>query len=302
MFRMMRWPETNGEPVCPRCAAQGAYVFATRAVFKCRTCAHQFTPTSGTFLAGRKLPLRDYLLALVLFVTASRGKSAIQWSHEVETNYRTAWRLGGLIRTAIWNYHQTLNLSGEVEVDGAFFGGHFVVANVRRPGGKRFVKGNFVNRRVVVVARERRGKAITFCGLKESDALVWLRRHVEFGSTIIADEAHAWDGLKTMYAMIRIRHKDFYSFKGQSTNLAESFHSRMRKHLSTHGHISGKHMPIYAAEMAWRENTRRLTSRARFADLFAICFLYGGKIAKPEPVADIIDFPAPAQAVPAIAA
>ena len=49
-FCKMRWTETEGEPVCPRCGSIGAYTITTRRKFKCKSaaCYHQFSPTSGT--------------------------------------------------------------------------------------------------------------------------------------------------------------------------------------------------------------------------------------------------------------
>ncbi len=34
-FCKLRWPETNGSPVCPRCECAKAYRLSTRRKFKC---------------------------------------------------------------------------------------------------------------------------------------------------------------------------------------------------------------------------------------------------------------------------
>lgn len=54
-LRRARWPETDGEPVCPRCDCAEAYDIPTRRKFKCKACHHQFSVTSGTIFASRKL-------------------------------------------------------------------------------------------------------------------------------------------------------------------------------------------------------------------------------------------------------
>ena len=51
---LLRWPATNGKPVCPRCAWPEAYVLSSRRKYKCKACYHQFSLTSGTILASRK--------------------------------------------------------------------------------------------------------------------------------------------------------------------------------------------------------------------------------------------------------
>jgi hypothetical protein len=56
----------------------------------------------------------------------------------------------------------------------------------------------------------------------------------------------------------RINHRVAFSLDGASTNQAESYFSRLRRaELGQHHHISGKYLPAYAIEMAWREDNRR---------------------------------------------
>ena len=51
-FCQMRWPETEGEAVCPRCGCFEVYSITTRRRFKCVACHHQFSVTSGTIFAS----------------------------------------------------------------------------------------------------------------------------------------------------------------------------------------------------------------------------------------------------------
>jgi hypothetical protein len=44
--------------------------------FKCKACEHQFSVTSGTLFSSRKLPMRDYLMAIATFVNGAKGVSA----------------------------------------------------------------------------------------------------------------------------------------------------------------------------------------------------------------------------------
>ena len=70
MFAKVRWPETQGAPVCPSCGGLNAYTCrrpngALR--FRCRACQKDFTLTSGTLFAAHKMPLRAYLAAIAIF-------------------------------------------------------------------------------------------------------------------------------------------------------------------------------------------------------------------------------------------
>ena len=82
-FRRLRWPETDGVPVCPVCGCLDIYDLTTRRRFKCAACHHQFSVTSGTIFASRKLSFVDLLGAICLFVNASKALSAVQLSRAV---------------------------------------------------------------------------------------------------------------------------------------------------------------------------------------------------------------------------
>ena len=63
-FLRLRWPETNGEAVCPDCGCCDVYAITTRRRFKCAACYKQFSVTSGTIFASRKLSFVDLLAAI----------------------------------------------------------------------------------------------------------------------------------------------------------------------------------------------------------------------------------------------
>ena len=50
-FCALRWPETDGRPVCPACGCLDVYDLRTRQRFKCAACQRQFSVTSGTIFA-----------------------------------------------------------------------------------------------------------------------------------------------------------------------------------------------------------------------------------------------------------
>lgn len=97
-FRAIRWASTDGEPTCPRCGCVACYSYATRPIFKCKACGHQFSVTSGTIFANRKLPVRDYLLAIAIFVNAVKGISALQLGRDLDVQYKTAFVLAHKLR------------------------------------------------------------------------------------------------------------------------------------------------------------------------------------------------------------
>ena len=124
-FRLIRWSDTQGEPVCPRCGCLDAYTYKTRKVFRCKGCSHQFTVTSGTIFASRKLPIRDYLLAIAIFVNGAKGHSALQLSRDLDCQYKIGLRAGAQTPRSRRRRRRTSNRRhGEVEIDGGYFGGY----------------------------------------------------------------------------------------------------------------------------------------------------------------------------------
>ena len=123
-FCDMRWPETDGEAVCPRCGCVETYDIATRRKFKCVACHHQFSVTSGTIFASRKLGFVDLLAAIVIFVNGAKGVAALQLSRDLDCQYKTAFVLTHKLREAMAREQMGRQLDGIVEIDGAYFGGY----------------------------------------------------------------------------------------------------------------------------------------------------------------------------------
>jgi transposase-like protein len=261
-FKALRWSNNGGEPFCPRCGCLAVYTYAARQIWKCKGCKHQFSVTSGTIFANRKLPIRDYLLAIAIFVNAVKGISALQLGRDLDVQAKTAFVLAHKLREAIEAEQAGLELSGVVEVDGAYFGGHAKQENVKADRKDRRLAGEHTaKRQVVVVIRERNGRTLPFVVKKESEGVRLVRQRVASGSIVHADEAPGWDALHASYDTRRINHSFSYSDGNACTNQAESFFSRLRRaEMGQHHRISAHYLGRYAAEMAWREDNRREAS------------------------------------------
>lgn len=261
-FKQVRWVDNNGDPFCPRCGCVAIYQYKVRRIFKCKGCNAQFSVTTGTIFASRKLALRDILAAIAIFVNGAKGHSALQLSRDLDVQYKTAFVLSHKIREALSKSNVNKTLSGEVEIDGAYFGGYIKPANHkehRLDRRLRYIQNG--KRRVVVIMRQRKGSTLPFVFKAEHDSLDIIRQHVAVGSTIYADEATSWDHLHARYLTKRINHSHAYSEKGACTNQAESFFSRLRRaEIGTHHHVAGPYLESYASEMAWREDNRRVSN------------------------------------------
>jgi transposase-like protein len=267
-FQQIRFAANAGAPFCPRCGTLHCYSLAEIPIrWKCSECKYKFSVTSGTIFHARKLPIRDYLAVIALFVNGVKGTSALQISRDLDINQKSAFILLHKLREAVGSAFDDMELSGEVEIDGLYTGSYVKPENRKADRkDRRLVEEQSGRRQVVVVARQRHGNAITWIVQRESEAVPLIRAVVASGTIVHADESPAWDQLHASYEMRRVNHsKEYKSEDGACTNWAESFFSRFRRaEYGQHHRISGKYLYAYASEMAWRENNRRNSNGANW--------------------------------------
>jgi transposase-like protein len=267
-FRKVRWQETDGEPVCPKCGSLDAYQFRRDTgllCFECSACRKEFSLTSGTLFASRKLPIKGYLAAIAIFCNEVKGKSMLALSRDLGVSYKAAFVLAHKLREAMAEELRGRTLGGEgkvAEVDGGYFGGYVKPANRKENRVDRRMSYNQSGKRkVVVVIRERNGGSLPAVFKSESQALSFIRSRIAKGTIVNADDATGWNDLHTRFEMKRINHEEAYSLDGACTNWAEEFFSRMRRaEIGHHHHIAGAYLLRYAQEASWREDNRRLSN------------------------------------------
>ena len=272
-FKRLRWPETDGEPVCPVCGCLDHYEITTRRRFKCAGCGKQYSVTSGTILASRKLSFMDLCGAVAIFVNAVKGLSALQLGRDLDVSYKTAFVLAHKLREALGAEMKGFGLSGEVEIDGAYFGGSIRPENRKEDRRDRRLKEHQTGeRRVVIVLRERGGRTLTFVRNKEAEGVPLAVATIAKGAKVYADEAAHWDELHATFPDAgRINHSEAYSADGANTNQAESYFARLRRMVSGQHHFcTARYLYQYATEAAWKEDHRRLDNGRAFTRTIAL--------------------------------
>ena len=274
-FCKLRWPVTAGAPICPRCAWQEAYSLSTRRRFKCKACHHQFSVTSGTIFASRKLAFVDLLGAIALFVNAAKGLSALQLSRCVDVSYKTAFVLAHKLREALSFETQALVLDKTVEIDGAYVGGHVRPANARADRVDQRLRAHRAQaRRSVVALRQRDGRILTEVFGSEVGGVEFARSRIAACAIVVADETPHWDLLGDTFDLERINHSDAYSFLGGiHVNGTESYFARLRRMIrGQHHRVSPSRLGGYAAHAAWLEDHRRQSNGLLVAQLIGDAF------------------------------
>ena len=281
LFKQSRWSETDGSPVCPCCEGEDHYSIKTRKQWRCKSCNHTFSVTSGTIFANHKMPLQNYLLAIALFSNCAKGMSALQLSRDLNVQYKTAWVLAHKLRESLVDNHDE-KLSGEVEMDGAYVNKHVRPANrIQDRVDRRLAKNQNPNKRTVMVLRERgeKGKGAKFTRVfvtkseNQADTMKLALANIERDATIYADEHTSYDILHSKLLTRRVVHaKHYVGPNGENTNQAESFFSRFRRMQYGQTHkMDNLYMDRYANEAAYREDTRRKPNGDIFADIVNRC-------------------------------
>ncbi len=72
----------------------------------------------------------DLLAAIFTLMNGAKGMSALQLARNIDCQHKTAFVLKHKVREALAAESQGVTLTGTVEVDGAYFGGHIRPANL----------------------------------------------------------------------------------------------------------------------------------------------------------------------------
>src|SRR5580658_1861726 len=212
-FMLVRWHVMDGKPVCPHCEC--AIVWDCRKAngaprWRCKACRKSFSVTSGTLFASAKMPLRNYLAGIAIFVNEVKGKSMLALSRDLGVQYKTAFVLAHNIREAMaseWRGMQAGGAGKTVETDGGYFGGYVKPANHKENRrDRRLAKNQNGKRRVVVVVRERGGRTLPAVFRTEAAATSWIASRVRKETVLMADEAPSWNDLHARYEVSRIDH------------------------------------------------------------------------------------------------
>lgn len=284
IFEELRWSDTNGKAVCPTCGCTHSYIINTTSHrgkpikrYKCSACKKQYTVTTGTIFADHKLPLKKYLYALVTYIDAVKGISALQLSRNCRIQYKTAYVLLHKFRAIIKEHSDNEKLKGTVEMDGCYVGKTKPKNRKEDRLDLRLAQNANPNKRCVMVAREvssdGSGAVATRVGITKGEYSNVISKfaldNVEKNSTIHSDGAPAYENLMAYYELIQGDHsKAYVGENGESSNQAESFFSRFRRLQYGQCHkITVKYLLNYSLEIAYREDNRRRSNGSIMVDL-----------------------------------
>jgi len=243
----LRWPDGVK---CPRCEGERHAYDSERYVWDCYSCGYQFSVLSGTAFHDTKLPLRKWLMAVLLMVEAKKGVSANQMKRMLGVSYKTAWYLCHRIRATMKEDNARL-LTGIVEADETYIGG-------RQEGVGR---GNWRRGKSMVLGAVERGGEVRL----KVDKRATKKIVHKFLESAVDDEAERfYTDEHGAYEDFAERHEHVVHGKeewvrGQvHTNTIESVWSLLQRSIiGSYHHLSARHLPAYLDEMEFRYNNRK---------------------------------------------
>ena len=185
-----RWPQGF---FCPACGHRRYCQLHSRDLLQCNRCKHQTSLTRGTLFADTKLPLCTWFLAIYLLSQHKNGISALALRRQLGVSYNTAWLIKHKLMQAMVEREASHQLSGDVQLDDAFWGGerHGGGAGRGSPGKTPFVaavqcsaQGHPVAMRLDVVA-----------GFRKAELARWASRYVAPGIRIVSDGLSCFPGV-----------------------------------------------------------------------------------------------------------
>ena len=201
-FAKVRWPETNGEPVCPKLRRRERLELPApdwRAAVPLPSLQERLLDYVGNSLrlaqaalAGLSRGDRDLL---------QRGQRQVGAGAlaRLGTSYKAAFVLAHKLREAMAEELKGRIVGGAgkvAEVDGGYFGGYIKPANLAENRvDRRLAKNQNGKRKVVVIVRERNGNSVPAVFRSEGSAQKWIKTRIAKGTVVNADEATSWDGL-----------------------------------------------------------------------------------------------------------
>lgn len=259
-----RWPEGFE---CPGCGGRHAWVLERRHLWQCSNCALQTSVTAGTVMHATRTPLRTWFWAAYLVATHHPGISAKQLQRQLAlSRYETAWLILQKLRRAMVAPERTL-LTGEVEIDEFFIGGHEDGLKGGRQHGKKALVG------AAIEVRGQGSGRLRLQVLHNSQAKTleaFTKATTAKGAIVHTDGLFSYNGLPKLGYEHRPR-------KVASVPADEQLLPRVHRAISnlkawmhgTHRGVSPEHLPVYLDEYVFRHN-RRGTPMAAFQTLLGL--------------------------------
>lgn len=263
-----RWPDGF---VCPGCQGKQAWVLERRHLWECTDCRLQTSVTAGTVLHGTRTPLLTWFWAAYLVATHNPGISARQLQRQLGlSRYETAWLILQKLRRAMIAPERTL-LTGEVEIDEFFLGGH----EIGLKGGRQHGKKALISAAIEVRGRGSGRLRLQLLPNSQAGAIEAFTVATTMpGAIVHTDGLFSYNGLPGLGYEHRPRKVGDVPEEDQLLPRVHRAISNLKAWMhGTHRGVSKAHLPVYLDEYVFRHN-RRGAPMASFKTLLGLGALH----------------------------
>ena len=255
---------------CPKCEREAKwYRLTNEQAFSCQWCGHHIHPQVGSIFEKSRTPLQLWFYAIFLFTTTRHGVSAKELQRQLGVTYKTAYRMGKLIREHMAAIDGETPIGGEgkvVEIDEAYVGGH-------RPG----VRGRGAAGKGILLGMVERGGGQIMVkqvpNTKKATLQPLIEANVKDGTEIHTDGHDGYQGLPAAgYEVKKVNKRatgKYVGPDGETVNAIENFWRHLKCSIEgTHISVSPKYLERYAKEFEYRFN-RRMRPDAMLGELLS---------------------------------
>lgn len=267
----LRW---GSEPFCTKCGSTEKITKQAKHLgrYWCGACRGYFTARTGTPMEYGKVDARKWIFTAYLLMTARKGISSLQLSKEISVSQPTSWYMLHRLRVACGEQMQAIPLSGEVEIDEAYFGG---LERNKHESKKRKQGRGKVGKQIVLGMRSRNGKvkAMVMNGADKAAIQPAIKENIEQGATLYTDTYGAYKDIGDEgYTHESVNHsaKEFVRDMAHTNGIESVWAVLKRGFNGVYHHWSMKHCQNYVNEFAFRlnEGNCKRDTQDRLDDLF----------------------------------
>ena len=266
-FERNRW---NGEVSCPHCGSLS--VAAVKSMkpmpYRCRDCRQHFSVRTGTVLAGSRLPLHKWLMAIYMMTTARKGIPSTQMARELGVTQKSVLFLAQRIRET-WLGGSDGDMGDHLQADEAFIGGK---EKNKHADEKLHIGRGGVGKVAVVGIRDENDqvRATPVADTTAKTLVGFIQDNAPEGATVVTDEFSGYRSLTSKgFTHHTVNHGagEYVRHYCIHTNGIESFWALLKRgHYGIYYYMSPKHLHRYVNEFSSRHNTSKARTM-RFIDM-----------------------------------
>ena len=224
-----------------KCVSCGSFKVnkTARGYVKCRSCHTQKS-------------LKKVRTEIAIVTGFYQQQPAYRLSSDLGTDYQTVTRVYQTLRLSLYHIAELegAKLSGEIEMDEAYFGGRRKGQRGRGAGGKSIVFGLL----------ERDGRVYTRVveGVSADDLMQVIQKKTRKGSVYFSDSFKSYNSLKRLGKHHTVNHSKSMVDKRTKNHIngIEGFWSFAKHILYNYRGVSKYHFPMYLKEVEYRFNHR----------------------------------------------